>query len=84
VSNEDPPRACISDFGFITTVLDPGQESLCSARRMGGLVNFMSPELLAPDMYDEEDVKATPEADVYAFGLVIFQVCRRDHGCQPC
>jgi len=83
VSVDEPPRACISGFGFVTTILDPGQEPLCSARSAGGTVRFMSPELIAPANYGKEDAKATQEADVYAFGLVIFQVCWRDRRYQP-
>ena len=46
-------------------------------------MQFMSPELLVPRVYDMEGAKATPQADVYAFGLVIFQVCEYDCGYQP-
>jgi len=35
---------------------------------------FMSPELLVPSKFSMEDSLPTPEADIYAFGLVIFQV----------
>ena len=82
MSNNEPLRACLADFSFTTTILDTGQEPLCSARSSSGIVRFMSPELLAPDMYGMEDARASQEADVYAFGLVIFQVCRRDCGSQ--
>jgi len=34
----------------------------------------MSPELLIPEEFDREDALPTPQADIYAFGLVIFQV----------
>ena len=83
MSTDEHPRACIADFGCVTTVLDPGREPLCSARSASGTVRFMSPELIAPEDYGKENAKATQEADVYAFGLVIFQVCWRDRGYQP-
>ena len=38
----------------------------------------MSPELLVPSRFDMEDSLPTPEADIYAFGLVIFQVREQD------
>jgi len=41
---------------------------------------FMSPELLVPPMFGFEDSIPTPEADIYAFGLVVFQVCERGGG----
>ena len=41
-------------------------------------MRFMSPELLVPSKFGMKDLVPTPEADVYAFGLVVFQVCK--HG----
>ena len=38
---------------------------------------FMSPELLVPSNFGMKDSNPTQEADIYAFGLVIFQVCER-------
>jgi len=46
-------------------------------------MTFMSPERLAPPRFDTKDSVPTQEADIYAFGLVIFQVCRQDRGYQP-
>jgi len=74
MSNDEPPHACLADFGFITTVLSPDQNSSCSAGTTGGTARFMAPELLVPGAYDMTNPKATPQTDVYAFGLVIFQV----------
>ena len=79
---DEPLRACLAEFGFITTVLDPGQERLCSAKAAGGTARFMPPELLLPQDHGKGVARATQEADVYAFGLVIFQVCGGDRGCQ--
>jgi len=58
----------------MTVILDPVQKLSCSAEMEGGTMKFMSPELLVPDAYNMEDAKPTPQADIYAFGLVIFQV----------
>ena len=74
MSNGEPPQPCLADFGFITTVLDSGQKTSCSAGIAGGTGRFMSPELLVPDKYGKEVARATPEADIYAFGMVVFQV----------
>ena len=78
MSNEIPPRACLADYGFMTMVLDPGQPMSCSAQLEGGTVIFMSPELLVPSMFGFTGSIPTTEADVYAFGLVIYQVCDHD------
>ena len=75
ITNHTPPRACLGDFGFTTMVLNPVQPISCSAQLEGGMMKFMSPELLVPSKFDIKDSVPTPEADIYAFGLVIFQVC---------
>ena len=75
MSNDMPPRACLADFGFTTTVLGPGQQNSCSAQFSGGTTMFLSPELLMPEMFGNKNAMATPEADVYAFAYVVFQVC---------
>ena len=80
MSNDTPPRACLADFGFMTMVLDPGQKLSCSAQLEGGTMTFMSPELLVPSGFGLQDSIPTPEADVYAFGLLIFQVCEQNRG----
>lgn len=43
----------------------------------------MSPELLLSPGFGIQDSVPTPEADVYALGLVIFQVCEWDREYQP-
>jgi hypothetical protein len=59
-------------------VLDPVQQMSCSAQLEGGTTTFMSPELLMPSKFGMKDSVPTPEADIYALGLVIFQVCEQD------
>ena len=80
MSSDTPPRACLADFGFMTVVLDPVQPMSCSAQLEGGTLTFMSPELLMPSMFGMKDSLPTPEGDIYAFGLVTFQVCEQDLG----
>ena len=80
MSNNDPPRACLADFGFMTMVLDPSQPMSCSAQLEGSTMMFMSPELLVPKRFGCTESVPTPEADIYAFGLVIYQVYEHDCG----
>jgi len=80
VSKGTPHRVCLTNFDFFSAVLDPDQKLSCSAQMVGGTMRFLSPELLVPEM---EGAKSTPPADIYAFGLVIFQVCNQDFGYQP-
>ena len=83
MSDSAPPRACLADFDFITAVVDPGQKLSCSAQLEGGTVQFMAPELLVPEMYGKTGAKSTRQADIYAFGLLIFQVRGQDYGYRP-
>ena len=79
MSNDTPPRACLADFDFITTVPDPVQKLSTSAQTDGGTPLFKSPERLVPEEFGKKDALPTQQADIYAFGLVIFQVRERDH-----
>lgn len=83
MSNDTPPRACLADFGFMTMVLDPDHPFSCSAQLEGGTLMFMSPELLAPQKFGMKTAIPTPQSDVYALGLVIFQVCENYRGPRP-
>ena len=62
----------------MTIILDPVQKLSCSAQAEGGTMTFMSPKLLVPEEFGKKDASPTPQADVYAFGLVIYQVCEQD------
>ena len=83
MSDTTPPRACLADFGFMTMVFNPVHQMSCSAQLEGGTFTFMSPELLVPSNFGMEDSIPTPEGDIYAFGMVIFQVREQDLGYRP-
>ena len=83
MSNDTPPRACLADYGFITTIFDPDGSMSHSAQSGGGATTFMSPELMAPVRFGKKDSKPTPRADIYAFGMVIFQVRKQNRRYQP-
>ena len=74
MTNDNPPKACLADFGFTTMVLDPQNPMSSSVMLEGGTMTFMAPELLAPSRYGLKNAVPTKEGDVYAFGLVILQV----------
>ena len=80
MSNDAPPRACLAGFGFMTPAADPDQQMAYSARLEGGRMSFMSPEILIPDLFGREDAVPTPQSDIYAFGMVIYQVFQQDCG----
>jgi len=83
MSNDSPPRACLADFGFMTMVLGPSQPMYCSTHLEVGTTMFMSPELLVPSKFGLTEAVPTPEADIYAFGLVIYQVLGHGRGHPP-
>jgi len=83
ISNDTSPRACLADFGSITMVIGPGQGFASSVQLKAGTVNFMAPELLVPRKFGKKEAIPTPQADIYAFGLVIFQVFEQDYGFLP-
>ena len=80
MSNDAPPRVCLAGFGFMTPAADPGQQMACSVQLEGGVMTFMSPELLIPDIFGKEGAVPTPQSDIYAFGMVIYQVFWQDCG----
>jgi len=67
----------------MTMNLDPGQQMSHSEHLQGGTLMFMSPELLMPSKFGSTESVPTPEADIYAFGFVIYQVRKQDHGYLP-
>jgi len=64
----------------MTVVLDHAQPMSCNAQLEGGTMTFMPPELLVPAKFGMKGSSPMQEADVYAFGSVIFQVCAQDFG----
>ena len=67
----------------MTMVLNPNQPMSCSAQLEGGTTMYMAPELLVPGKFGYTESVPTPEGDIYAFGLVIYQVCEQDRGHLP-
>ena len=43
----------------------------------------MAPELLVPGEFGQMDTKPTPQVDIYAFELSIFQAREPDYGYRP-
>jgi hypothetical protein len=75
MSNDNPPRACLADFCLMTMDLGPTRPMTCGLLFESKNTMFMSPELLVPGKFGITELGPTPEADIYAFGLVIYQVC---------
>ena len=72
ITNEDPPRACLADFGQSTFA--PGTEGATNTITAGGTLLYMAPELLVPKKFGGTDSRPKKPADIYAFGMVILEV----------
>ena len=71
ITNETPPRACISDFRLCYIVETPSFDP--TRVEAGGTPGYMAPELISPGG------KVSKEADMYAFGMVIYEVIAGTH-----
>ena len=72
ITNETPPRACLADFGLST--LTPCVPAETTTTTAGGTPLYMAPELLNPEKFGRTSSRPTQPADVYAFGMVIYEV----------
>ena len=66
ISNESPPRACLTDFGLNVIMFDVFSMSKAS-------VNWTAPEIFVPG---GDDFKPTFASDVYALGMLTYEVIR--------
>ena len=72
VTNETPAHACLADFGLST--LTPSTLGGTTTNTTGGTRPYMAPELLAPEKFGMKNRRPTQPADIYAFGMVIYEV----------
>ncbi|KAG5349389.1 hypothetical protein C0989_004222 [Termitomyces sp. Mn162] len=72
VTDTDPPRAVLADFGLATVVDTEGLQSpyLSSNAIEGGTMQFEAPELLDPTIF----YRRTTASDVYAFSMTVYQI----------
>lgn len=64
ISNDNPPRACLTDFGLNVIMFDAFSMSKAS-------INWTAPEIFVPG---ERDFKPTYASDIYALGMLIYEV----------
>lgn len=64
ISNHDPPRALLSDFGLTSIIFDPFSLTKAS-------INWTAPELLSADN-DRRGPSLT--GDIYALAMVMYEV----------
>ena len=64
ISNENPPRACLTDFGLNVIMFDVFSMSKAS-------VNWTAPEIFVPG---GREFRPTFASDIYALGMLIYEV----------
>jgi serine/threonine protein kinase len=72
ITNETRPRACLADFGLST--LTPSAPDAMSTTTSGGTPLYMAPELFDPTRFGEKSSRPTQPADMYALGMVMYEV----------
>jgi serine/threonine protein kinase len=72
ITNGTPPQACLADFGLST--LAPSTGGATTTITTGGTLLYMAPELLFPSKFGNASARPTMPADIYALGMVIFEV----------
>ena len=74
ITNESPPRACLSGFG---SIFSPDQDypmSEAADASDGVKWRYLAPELIYPSKFGLKGTNPSQEADVYAFGLLVLEV----------
>ena len=63
------------DHGVIAIMPDPNNvDPSDTAFPSADTLRYMAPELICPGLYDLEDSNPTKKSDIYAFGVVAYQV----------
>lgn len=64
-------RAVIADFGLVVVLETPLSTMATS---VAGTARWMAPELLVPEGHELDQGNPSKKSDVYAFGMVIYEV----------
>ena len=68
-------QACIADFGLMSVASDPNTSNASTTMTSAtGSTRWMSPELLNPEQFGLNRSNATKESDIYAVGVVMYEV----------
>ena len=65
-------HACLADFSLVTIASDP--KIVTPLYTAGGMLQWMSPELIDPESFNLTESRPTKESDCYALGMVIYEV----------
>ena len=74
-ADKTPARACLADFRLSTLVPSvPGEMATTTA---GSMPLYVDPELLDPEKFGKTNSRPTQPADMYALGMVMYEVAHR-------
>ena len=69
------PHPHPSNHGLVGIMSDPNTVDLSNTMfPSADTLRYMAPELICPGLYDLEDSNPTKKSDIYAFGVVAYQV----------
>lgn len=75
-----PESCCIADFGHALVKIDEQNLDYGQYKYLQvGTVRYMAPEILKPnfDLYNYRQFSTFAQADLYQFGLILWEVCHR-------
>ena len=67
-------HARIADFGSLGIISDKANFISPIPRAGGGTLRWTSPELLDPESFNLKDSYPTKQSDIYALGMVVYEV----------
>ena len=67
-------QARIADFGLLRVISDKANFISSITYAGGGTLRWMAPELLDPKSSKPEDTRPTKQSDIYALGMVVYEV----------
>ena len=67
-------NARLADFGLLAVVSDSTHPATTTSSEGAGMMRWMSPELLDPELFASKNARHTKESDCYALGMVILEV----------
>lgn len=68
-------HACLSDFGLTAVTYDPNTvNAITTSSEAIGSVRWMAPEIIHPEESGLPRRRPSPESDIYALGMVIWEV----------
>lgn len=76
----DAGHACLTDFGIAAVIYDASTLNTSTVGTISpGSTRWMAPEMLDPESAGISGICAMAESDVYAFAMVMWEVCQFCH-----